>query len=242
MPAATAAAVPAGPDRDEIFERAGQLMEGAFDLDPSAVAPAPSASPTTNGQTHHNLPAVRFGHIITMSDQPTKAEPSIAPCTTSATPAATLAVPVREKSRMFKSQATVNNLMTLSFTGSVATVNAPQVDFSGAVKATRKRLNEISRRTINPRSRAIRVWDTLTVLALLYTAFVTPFEVGFSTNSGGPTEAPVNFAFNRIIDTVFGCDVVLNFYLPYRESHRKGGMMVYDNKKIARAVRAAAEH
>ena len=34
---------------------------------------------------------------------------------------------------------------------------------------------------------------------------------------------------------IFILDVVITFFLPYRESQRKGGQMVYDNKKIARA-------
>lgn len=38
------------------------------------------------------------------------------------------------------------------------------------------------------------------------TACVTPFEVGFSENTGSPAEAPINFTFNRVIDAIFAID------------------------------------
>ena len=48
-----------------------------------------------------------------------------------------------------------------------------------------------------------------------------------------------NFTLNRIVDTIFVIDIVISFFMPYRETARKGGMMVYDNKKIVRACNPA---
>lgn len=53
-------------------------------------------------------------------------------------------------------------------------------------------------------------WDMLTGVALIFTALVTPFEVGFlppSTNGSDPL-----FIINRLIDTVFIIDMVLQFF------------------------------
>ena len=49
--------------------------------------------------------------------------------------------------------------------------------FKEDVQRVRDRLHSINARTINPRSPFIRAWDFVTLSALLFTAFVTPFEV-----------------------------------------------------------------
>lgn len=33
----------------------------------------------------------------------------------------------------------------------------------------------------------------------------------------------------------FVCDVFVSFFLPYRAPHKQGGMLIYDNKRIAMA-------
>ena len=35
-----------------------------------------------------------------------------------------------------------------------------------------------------------------------------------------------------MVDAIFVGDIVISFFMPYRASARKGGMMVYDNRKI----------
>jgi hypothetical protein len=66
--------------------------------------------------------------------------------------------------------------------------------------------------------------------ALFFTAVVTPFEVGFLPEYSGA----VNFGFNRLVDLVFIADIIFTFFIPFRQPARKGGMWVYDNRKIAR--------
>ena len=53
---------------------------------------------------------------------------------------------------------------------------------------------------------------------------------------------PANFAFNRLIDTVFLVDIGFTFLLPFRASPQKGGMMVYDNWKIAKNYLKVGRH
>ena len=57
-------------------------------------------------------------------------------------------------------------------------------------------------------------WDLLTSCALVFTAFATPYEVGF-------LEAPTSgsdplFVINRLVDLVFGTDTVLTFFVMYQ--------------------------
>ena len=135
---------------------------------------------------------------------------------------------------MLRSQYTISNLLAFSGAGQVG----DKEQFKLEVVRTRKRIHALSRRTIDPRSRFVRVWDSITVCALLFTTFVTPFEVSFFVEvlgDGTYVHAPINFTCNRIVDAIFIIDIVINFFLPFRASHREGGMMVYDNLRIAKA-------
>ena len=60
-------------------------------------------------------------------------------------------------------------------------------------------------------------WDFVTTVALLFTAIVTPFEVGFMDS---PETPDTLFVLNRIVDVVFIFDMVFQFFLMYR---RGGG-------------------
>ena len=79
----------------------------------------------------------------------------------------------------------------------------------------------------------MRAWDVIVIFALMFTAFVTPYEVAFF--EAALYSGPINFTFNRLVDTIFIVDIVVNFFMPYRASQQRGGMMVYDNKLICRA-------
>ena len=134
-----------------------------------------------------------------------------------------------EKSRIMRSQHTVGNL--LAFTAGQR-IGDREV-FKADVEKVRHRLHTINRRTIDPRSGFMRVWDLLTVVALLFTCFVTPFEIAFF--EAKLYAGPVNFSLNRAVDMIFLGDICLSFFLPYRASAKAGGMMVYDNRKICAA-------
>ena len=58
-------------------------------------------------------------------------------------------------------------------------------------------------------------WDFVTTVALLFTAIVTPFEVGFMDS---PETPDTLFVLNRIVDVVFIFDMVIQFFLMYRRS------------------------
>ena len=64
---------------------------------------------------------------------------------------------------------------------------------------------------IDPRKTPwLRAWDSLTGIALVYVALITPFEVGFAeANHVGL------FVINRLVDVVFCVDIVLQFFLAY---------------------------
>jgi len=134
---------------------------------------------------------------------------------------------LNERSRILKSQHTVNHLLAMK---SERGADDPVV-FRKEVEDVRARVRSLGKRTLNPSSRYMRIWDIIVICALLVTAIITPFEVGFyeATLYAGP----FNFAFNRIIDAIFIVDIVVAFFTPVRAPPQKGGMMIYDNKAIA---------
>ena len=63
---------------------------------------------------------------------------------------------------------------------------------------------------INPNSRLVSLWDSICVLALCFTAIMTPFEVAFLPAPRSALE-PL-FLINRLIDGIFVLDMVSNFF------------------------------
>lgn len=141
-------------------------------------------------------------------------------------------------SRALRSQKTVNNLVSYSDTGKLSISMGKENDRSEFLEhhsIVKKQVEALGRTTISPQSRFIGRWDVVIGLALLWTAFVTPFEVGFQTPAGPGSDRPVGalFVCNRFVDAIFLIDMCLQFFIPYRESQTKGGMLVFDNRKIA---------
>ena len=65
--------------------------------------------------------------------------------------------------------------------------------------------------TIDPeRSKYMPYWDLLIVIALVYTATVTPYEIGFIHTD---TEINSMFICNQLINGIFLIDVGLQFFL-----------------------------
>ena len=89
-------------------------------------------------------------------------------------------------------------------------------------------------RLIDPRtSRIMPYWDTLTAVAIVFTAFVTPFEVAYLPM---PTSAAdFLFVLNRLIDVVFVVDLAVTFRLIYAkdEDGDEGILWVDDPWRIA---------
>jgi hypothetical protein len=90
---------------------------------------------------------------------------------------------------------------------------------------------DIANFLINPEKEArLQYWDFAILVALLYTAIVTPYEVSFV--QGTYEELIVLFWFNRIIDALFVVDMFLQFFLMYRAPKSKGSIMVKSHKRV----------
>ena len=67
---------------------------------------------------------------------------------------------------------------------------------------------------ILPSNRWLQRWDVCTMLALVFTALVTPVEVAFVP---GLTWWTPLFWVNRCIDLVFVADMASQFFIAYRD-------------------------
>lgn len=86
------------------------------------------------------------------------------------------------------------------------------------------------------KNKALSRWDSITGIALLYTASVTPFETAFMPSVLG-TKAWFDgwFLVNRLLDIVFSLDIVLQFFLAYQTGTNFGGFTwEFDQRKIVR--------
>lgn len=81
---------------------------------------------------------------------------------------------------------------------------------------------------IDPSTPYMQKWDNIITFALLYTSFVTPFEVAFIT-----ADDPVLFVFNRSIDILFVKDMLMQFFLVTRVRSKEGTFWIRDQKQIA---------
>jgi hypothetical protein len=70
-------------------------------------------------------------------------------------------------------------------------------------------------KVFNPQSPWLQNWDYAMCLCLVFTATVTPFEVGFLETKLDPL-----FFFNRIIDCFFAVDIYINFNLSYKDEEQ----------------------
>ena len=139
-----------------------------------------------------------------------------------------------------------------------------------------KRLRRLNRCLINPRWKAMQYWDFVTIFGLLFTMFVTPYEVrrrrlvvvvvvvavvvsssSSSSSSSSPSfllswgDAPRSklhhsvrqvsmlwgeggidalFGLNQLISIIFIIDMVINFFLPFREPLSHGGGTVKEER------------
>ena len=63
---------------------------------------------------------------------------------------------------------------------------------------------------LSPNSSLVSVWDTICIVALVFTALATPFEVAF-LSAPKRADEPL-FIVNRIIDAIFVIDITANFF------------------------------
>ena len=74
---------------------------------------------------------------------------------------------INYQSRMIRSQHTVSNLLAFSGVGGVGAIEDKEA-FKEEVLRVRKRLVTISRRTLDPSSRFVKMWDLCTLCALVF--------------------------------------------------------------------------
>jgi hypothetical protein len=88
---------------------------------------------------------------------------------------------------------------------------------------------------IDPRTSSfVHVWDSVLFFALVFTAFVTPFDVAFLHPPESLWESPL-FIFNRVIDIIFIIDLLLQFVLQYQSKPTitEASRWISDQQKIA---------
>lgn len=85
---------------------------------------------------------------------------------------------------------------------------------------------------ISPTGKLRSRWDILVLLALAFTALVTPVETAFFDSPANLEEAvDLLFVINRIVDGIFVVDIFLNFATPvYSSNHAR---MVWTHSEIA---------
>ena len=87
---------------------------------------------------------------------------------------------------------------------------------------------------LDPFSPRMQKWDKLMFSFLIFTAVITPFEVGFCTTKYDPW-----FVINRLVDLGFVCDIFVNFKLAYFDGTED--MWVYEAEKIRVRLSPAGE-
>ena len=83
-------------------------------------------------------------------------------------------------------------------------------------------------------SKMLNRWDFVTGTALVYTAIITPFEAAFLQATVG-MDAWIDpwFLINRVLDIVFLCDMVLNFFLAFQALDSYGGLVwIVDQRRV----------
>ena len=91
-------------------------------------------------------------------------------------------------------------------------------------------LAKYERGIINPRtSKWVPLWDTATFMCLMFTAIITPFEVCIIQEPG-----VIWSVVNWVVNSFFIADMVLQFFLAYQESPKKGARWIVHRPAIIR--------
>ena len=104
-------------------------------------------------------------------------------------------------------------------------------DESGGFESDKEKIDSMLAATqkpanvLDPFSPRMQKWDKLMFSFLIFTAIITPFEVGFCTTKYDPW-----FVINRLVDLGFVCDIFVNFKLAYFDGTED--MWVYEAEKI----------
>ena len=108
--------------------------------------------------------------------------------------------------------------------------------FEIEVASIRAQLKSHRKWIVHPREHKwTKYWDTCSLSCVLFTALVTPFEVGITSPvpiwEFSAAQYPL-FVINRMVDTFFLADMVLSFFMAYQMPAHKGGGWVIDRYQI----------
>uniref|UniRef100_A0A2P2JG54 Potassium channel n=1 Tax=Rhizophora mucronata TaxID=61149 RepID=A0A2P2JG54_RHIMU len=81
---------------------------------------------------------------------------------------------------------------------------------------------------ISPMDSRYRSWETLMVLLVLYSAWVSPFEVAFWSST---TRFPGLYFADNVVDLFFAINIVLTFFVAYIDPRTQ--LLVVDRKSVA---------
>jgi hypothetical protein len=88
-------------------------------------------------------------------------------------------------------------------------------EFVIAVNKTKDSLHRLNRGLLKPKGTFVQTWDMVTASGLLFTLFVTPFEVGMDLPTSVSHSGPATlFVLNQIVTLIFAFDIAVNFVLP----------------------------
>lgn len=96
-------------------------------------------------------------------------------------------------------------------------------------KTVERRVRLSQRGLLNPNGNWMQLFDLLTLGAMVFTVFVTPYEIGLL----GESPPPLIWA-NVAVGIIFFLGMVFVFFTPYREPIREGGGKVRNHWKIAK--------
>ncbi|KAH8096566.1 voltage-gated potassium channel [Aureococcus anophagefferens] len=106
----------------------------------------------------------------------------------------------------------------------------PSAELIAEVERVRVRLkNSGDRWVLDPSTKHYRRWDFMTFTALVFTAVVTPVEVGFFTE----IRFDALFFVNRFVDAIFISDIFIQFVLAYPDPNR-GNILIKSSPMIVR--------
>ena len=93
-------------------------------------------------------------------------------------------------------------------------------EFQTSVFKTRENLKSRTRGLLKPHGKFLQCWDLVTASGLIFTLFVTPFEVGMDlpTTVDGPLVGL--FAVNQLVTAIFAADIAVNFFTPTPRNDR----------------------
>lgn len=98
------------------------------------------------------------------------------------------------------------------------------------VRAVRRRLSRRNRGLLDPNGKFLQILDVLTLFALAFTVFVTPYEIGFLNADTQPIFIDV---LNIVITATFFTGIVANFLTPFRSSQLLGEKKIKAHRLIA---------